>query len=285
MKTLSGPAVQRAIETALVEDGAWEDITTASLIDPEQRAVAVAFAKEDGYLAGIEVFSSVFKAVDPGISVTRKLSDGSIMWDGDEIATIEGSAASILRAERVALNFLQRLSGIATVTARFVQAVAGLPVKIVDTRKTTPGLRFLEKYAVRVGGGYNHRYNLMDGVLIKDNHLAAIRARGLKIADAIALTRQQAPHTIKIQIEVESVAEAEEAIQGGADLILLDNMSPEDMARAVQIARGKVLTEASGGVRLDTVRQIAEVGVDLISVGALTHSAKALDISLEFQVC
>jgi len=194
---------------------------------------------------------------------------------------VRGSLASILKAERVALNFLQRLSGIATETARYVAAVADLPVKIVDTRKTVPGMRWLDKYAVRMGGGFNHRMSLGDGVLVKDNHLAVVRARGESFKAMVARIRQGTSHLVKIQVEVESLEEATEAAEAGADALLLDGMSPEQMEGVVRRYTGRILIEASGGITLENVRRVAETGVDLISVGALTHSPRALDISLE----
>jgi nicotinate-nucleotide pyrophosphorylase (carboxylating) len=192
--------------------------------------------------------------------------------------------ASILKAERTALNFLQHLSGIATETARYVDAVSGTKAIITDTRKTIPGLRLLEKYAVRAGGGRNHRLNLGDGVLIKDNHLAALRSSGVGLGEAVKQARERAPRTMKIEVEVESVKQAQEALSAGADIIMLDNMNVKDMRRVVKLVQGRALLEASGGITLDNVRSVAEAGVDLISVGALTHSAKALDISLEVEL-
>jgi len=191
--------------------------------------------------------------------------------------------AGVLKAERVALNFLQRLSGVATATAAYVAAIAGTSARIIDTRKTTPGLRVLEKYAVRVGGGFNHRFCLSDGVLIKDNHLAALRAAGLGLRDAVAMARERVPHTTRVEVEVESLAEVEEALAAGADAILLDNMRPPEMREAVKLIAGRAITEASGGINLSTVRAVAETGVDLISAGALTHSVRALDISLDLE--
>jgi nicotinate-nucleotide pyrophosphorylase (carboxylating) len=225
----------------------------------------------------------VFARVDPSLKFRALLHDGDKLQRGTEIAAIEGKVGSILRGERVALNFLQRLSGIATETSRYVEAVRGTKARIVDTRKTTPGLRFLEKYAVKAGGGQNHRVHLGDGILIKDNHLAALRARGLDLKAVIDLAKKNAPHTLKIEIEVTTVAEAGEAVEAGADIIMLDNMSVEEMRRAVKSMGGRVLVEASGGVTLENVKSVAETGVDLISVGALTHSVKALDISLELE--
>ena len=272
-----GPIVARALE----EDLAWGDLTTDALVPSDQQGRGHIIAKAAGVLCGLPDAQAVFHQVDAGVRFAALLPEGASLEPGMAVAAIEGHLASILKAERTALNFLQRLSGIATETARYVQAVAGTRARIIDTRKTTPGLRVLEKYAVRVGGGANHRFHLGDGVLIKDNHLAALRARGGSIADAVALARARAPHTVRIEVEVTSFAEAQEALAAGADLILLDNMSLEEMRRTVEWVAGRALLEASGGVRLETVRAIAETGVDLISVGALTHSVRALDLSLE----
>jgi nicotinate-nucleotide pyrophosphorylase (carboxylating) len=273
--------VEPIIARALEEDLAWGDLTTDALIPPELQGHGQIVAKASGVLCGLPVAQAVFHRVDQGVRFQALLPEGSPLEPGMAVAAVEGPLASILKAERTALNFLQRLSGIATETARYVQAVAGTRARIIDTRKTTPGLRVLEKYAVRVGGGANHRYHLGDGVLIKDNHLAALRSQGRTIADALALARARAPHTVRIEVEVTSFAEAQEALAAGADLILLDNMALEEMRRTVEWVAGRALLEASGGVRLETVRAIAETGVDLISVGALTHSVKALDLSLE----
>ena len=215
---------------------------------------------------------------------TRTLiADGSEVSPGVVVAEVEGSIAGILKGERVALNFLQRLSGIATATSMYVKAAQGTKARIVDTRKTVPGIRQLEKYAVRMGGGHNHRYNLADGILIKDNHIAALRARGLGLVEIVSLARENSPHTLRVEIEVESIDEAREALEAGADVILLDNMSPEEMRQVVTLTEGRRLLEASGGINLETVRAVAETGVDLISVGALTHSVMAMDISLDLR--
>jgi nicotinate-nucleotide pyrophosphorylase (carboxylating) len=274
-------SVRAVVEAALREDGVWGDVTTAALVVPEQSGTGVIIAKEDGVIAGLPVAAATLEAVDQCIQFQPRVWDGQRVRAGEEIATLVGSYATILRAERVMLNLLQRLSGIATTTARAVEMVADLPVRILDTRKTTPGLRALEKYAIRVGGGHNHRFNLADGILIKDNHLAAIRARGMGIADAVAMARAAAPHTLRVEVEVENVPQVVEALIAGADVILLDNMSPEEMREAVVKCRGRAITEASGGITLANLREVAETGVDLISLGALTHSVKALDISLE----
>ena len=276
--------VEELVDHALAEDWAWGDVTTQALIPAEAEGQASFIAKSAGVVAGIEVMQLVFARVDPSLKFREMLHDGDRLQRGTEIAAIEGKVGSILRGERVALNFLQRLSGIATETSRYVEAVRGTKARIVDTRKTTPGLRFLEKYAVKAGGGQNHRVHLGDGILIKDNHLAALRARGLDIRAAIDLAKKNAPHTLKIEVEVTTVEEANEAVAAGADIVMLDNMSVEEMRRAVKSMGGRVLVEASGGITLDNVRSVAETGVDLISVGALTHSVKALDISLELEV-
>jgi nicotinate-nucleotide pyrophosphorylase (carboxylating) len=278
---LASLEVREIIRRALAEDGVFNDITTAALVPPDQSGAGVLIAKEDGVIAGLPVAGSVFVEVDPGTALIPRVEEGTRVEPGREIATVRGRYASLLRAERVALNLLQRLSGIATMAARAVEAVDGLPVRLVDTRKTTPGLRPLEKYAVRVGGAHNHRYNLADGVLIKDNHLAALRAEGKGIVDAVALARAAVPHTVRIEIEVTSLEEVDEALAAGADIILLDNMSPSKMRAAAQKCAGRALTEASGGITLANIREVAETGVDIISLGALTHSAGALDISLE----
>ena len=273
--------VRRLVEMALDEDGAWGDVTTGALVRPEQAGSGVIIVKEDGVIAGLPIFAAAMEAVDDRITVEPGVWDGNEVLRGQEIAIITGPYAGMLRAERVALNYLQRLSGIATATARAMAIVAGLPVRIVDTRKTTPGLRALEKYAIRVGGGHNHRFNLADGVLIKDNHLAALRGQGMGIPEAVQMARQHAPHTLRVEVEVENVPQVVEALIAGADVILLDNMSPEEMREAVAKCRGRAITEASGGITLTNLREVAETGVDIISLGALTHSVKAMDISLE----
>ncbi len=276
--------LNRIIDGALAEDLAWGDLTTDSLVDSNQSGVGRMVAKEDGVLAGIEIAALAFTRVDENLVVDLAVADGCRLTPGKTLATVRGHVAGILRAERVSLNFVQRMSGIATATASYVAATVGTAARIVDTRKTTPGLRILEKYAVRVGGGVNHRFCLSDGVLIKDNHLAALRARGLGFSEAVSLARERVPHMVKIEVEVESLAEAREALDAGADVILLDNMSPEEMRRCVDLIGGRAMTEASGGITLATVRAAAESGVDLISVGALTHSIRALDISLDLEI-
>jgi nicotinate-nucleotide pyrophosphorylase (carboxylating) len=273
--------VQQLISRAIVEDRTRQDVTTKALIPKTQKGKALIIAKGIGVIAGTEIAKLVFLKVDPKLKLDILIKDGTEVRAGDVIATIEGKTSSILKAERVALNFIQRLSGVASETARYVLAIKGLPVYVTDTRKTTPGLRTLEKYAVRAGGGKNHRMNLADGILIKDNHIASFRRRGLGIKEIIAKARIESPPELKIEIEVKNLEEAVQAADAGADIIMLDNMKLEDMRQAVRLVKGRALIEASGGVTLENVRSVAETGVDFISVGALTHSPKALDISLE----
>lgn len=278
--------LRRLAESALMEDRAWEDVTTAALVPPEQKGRAAIIAREQGVLAGLPMAQAVFDAIDPTLDWQPQAEDGDRLAPGQVVATVEGPLAAILRSERVALNYLSHLSGVATATTRLVEAVAGLPVRIRDTRKTLPGLRMLEKYAVSVGGGENHRLTLADAVLIKDNHLAALRARGLDIADAVRLARQQAPEGMRVQIEVTNVEEAHQALEAGAHELLLDNMPPSQMRQVTELAKARparVALEASGGITPENVRAVAEASVDYISVGAITHSAKALDMSLEVE--
>jgi nicotinate-nucleotide pyrophosphorylase (carboxylating) len=279
--SLPPDAVRRAVALALAEDAAWRDVTTGALVPRDQQGRAVIVAKAPGVLAGLAVAEAVFHALDASLAFEAAAPDGARLSPGQAVARIAGALNPILRGERVALNFLQRLSGVATATARLVEALEGLQARLLDTRKTTPGLRALEKYAVRVGGGHSHRFNLADGILIKDNHLAALKARGQGVAEAVRLARLASPHTLRVEIEVTSVDQALEALAAGAEVLLLDNMDLEDMRRVAGVARGRALTEASGGITLDNVRAVAETGVDFISVGAITHSAPALDMSLE----
>jgi len=281
MESPNTPQIQQLISQSIAEDKSRQDVTTKALIPKTQRGKALIIAKGRGVIAGTEIAKLVFLKVDPKLKLDILTKDGTEVKAGDVIARIEGKTSSILKAERVALNFIQRLSGVASDTARYVLAIKGLPVYVTDTRKTTPGLRTLEKYAVRAGGGKNHRMNLADGILIKDNHIASLRCRGLSIKEIIAKTRIESPPGLKIEIEVKSPEEAVQAADAGADIIMLDNMNLEDMRQAVRLVKGRTLIEASGGVTLENVRAVAETGVDLISVGALTHSPKALDISLE----
>jgi nicotinate-nucleotide pyrophosphorylase (carboxylating) len=268
--------IDRLIKQALLEDIHTGDITTLAVVPGQRPASARLIAKEHLVVAGLETAARVFTILDPGINFNACLMDGEKGAPGTVLATVHGEAAQLLMGERVALNLLQRMCGIATLTASFVEAVAGTKARIVDTRKTTPGLRQLEKYAVRVGGGINHRTGLYDGVLIKENHITA--AGG--ISEAIRCARAYIPHTLKIEIETETLTQVDEALTAGADIIMLDNMSLDEMRSAVATINGRALVEASGGVNLQRVRAIAETGVDIISVGALTHSPRAMDISM-----
>ncbi|HAZ32001.1 MAG TPA: carboxylating nicotinate-nucleotide diphosphorylase [Dehalococcoidia bacterium] len=274
--------IKARVAQALKEDLGQGDVTTDALIPTALSARALILVKASGVLAGIEVAEIVFQQVDPSLIFERLAQDGTRVQAGSIVGVVTGKAAGILKAERVALNFLQRMSGIATETAKYVAAVAGTRARILDTRKTTPGLRLLEKYAVRAGGGQNHRQNLGDGVLIKDNHLAALRAGGVGLGEGVKRARANVSPHLKIEVEVDTVEQAQIALDAGADILLLDNMGTADMRRAVELAQGRALTEASGGITLDNVRAVAETGVDFISIGALTHSVKALDISIEF---
>jgi len=275
--------VDNIIDLALAEDISHGDVTSQALIPPELQGKASILVKENGILAGGEVAKRVFLRADPSLKVEVLIKDGTKVKPGEIIATVSGRVVGILKAERVALNFLQRLSGIASQTAQYVAETRGFVVNITDTRKTTPGLRLLEKYAVCMGGGQNHRFHLGDGILIKDNHLAALRALGMSLKDIVARAKQNAPKGLKIEVEVRTAQEALEAVEAGADIIMLDNMSPDEMRRVVSLVASRVKIEASGGITLANVRAVAETGINLISVGALTHSSKALDISLELE--
>jgi len=278
-------ALLRQIARAALEEDGWrDDVTTRALIPGDQRGRGIITAKEAGVVAGLPAAEAAFQAVSPSVTFSAAVPEAATVAAGDAVAEVEGPVAALLTAERVALNLLQRLSGIATATRELVEAVAGFEVVILDTRKTTPGLRELERYAVRAGGGTNHRFNLADGILIKDNHLAAARDRDLGIVQVIAQAREAAPDGMSVEIEVTSIDEARDAIDGGADVILLDNMSLAEMRAVVELADGRALTEASGGVTAGNVRAVAETGVDRISVGALTHSPRALDISMKIEL-
>ncbi len=271
--------IDRIIRNALQEDIGLGDVTTQATIDAAAPGRAELVAKQDFVLSGMDVAARVFSLLDSQIAFEKLREDGFAVQRGEVLAWIKGSAAVLLQGERVALNLLQRMSGVTTHTARFVKELEGTGAVVVDTRKTTPGLRCLEKYAVRLGGGRNHRTSLYDGVLIKENHIAA--AGG--IATAVSRARQRAPHTLKVEVETTTLAEVEEALAAQADIIMLDNMDLDTLREAVVRIDGRALTEASGGVTLKTVRAIAQTGVDFISVGALTHSSPAVDISMLFQ--
>jgi nicotinate-nucleotide pyrophosphorylase (carboxylating) len=266
------------IQAALAEDMPDGDVTSESIIPPSAVSEAVLLAKETGVLAGLPIAQRVFELVDGRVAFQAKSEDGLPFRKGDILARLKGPSISLLKGERTALNFLQRLCGIATATRRFVDAVSGTKAKILDTRKTTPGLRRLEKYAVRMGGGENHRMNLSDMALIKDNHLRHVGS----ITEAVRRARENVRSGVKVEVEVTSFEESQEALAAGADIVMLDNMALDEMKRVVDSYAGRTLLEVSGKVTLDRAREIAAIGVDFISVGALTHSSKALDISLEF---
>ena len=283
MHQLSDEQVNSIIDLALAEDTSHGDITSDILIPPDLVGKAYILAKEEGVLAGSDIARLVFLKVKPTLKVEILTPDGERIKAGDIVATITGSVASILKAERVALNFLSRLSGIASETDRYVAQVQGSTAVITDTRKTLPGLRLMEKYAVRVGGGQNHRLHLGDGILIKDNHITALRKPGMNLKDIVVKAKKNAPRDARIEIEVDTVPQALEAAEAGADVIMLDNMSPNEMKQVAELVPEQVKLEASGGIGLDNVRDVAMTGVDFISVGAITHSAKALDFSLELE--
>jgi nicotinate-nucleotide pyrophosphorylase (carboxylating) len=266
------------IDAALREDIPAGDITSEGLIPADARSEAILLAKEDGVLAGLAMARRVYEKIDPAVEFSEKFEDGAAIRKFDILAAIEGPTMALLKGERTALNFLQHLSGVATATRRFVDAVAGTKAKILDTRKTTPGLRLLEKYAVKAGGGTNHRLSLSDMILIKDNHLRYVGT----VAEAVRRARAAAKPGVRIEVEAADLSQVRDALAAGADMIMLDNMALETMREAVALAAGRVPLEASGNMSLDRVRAVAETGVDFISVGALTHSAPAVDISLEF---
>jgi len=273
--------IDRQVRMALEEDLGVGDVTTNSIVGPDTRqAIGNLVARQGGVLCGIRVFESTVKYLDPEAKFEGGLQDGGEFRTGDTIRRVKADACSLLSAERVGLNFLQHLSGIATLTSHYVKAIEGTKARITDTRKTIPGMRLMEKYAVRCGGGSNHRFNLSDMVLIKDNHI--VFAGG--ILEAVELVRQNASHTLKIEVEVDGLDQVKTALDSQVDVIMLDNMNIEDMCSAVALIDGSALVEASGNVSLENVRRIAECGVDIISVGRLTHSAKVVDIALDFEV-
>ena len=264
------------VREALNEDLGFQDLTTEAIISETHCSVAEITAKAAGIIAGMDIAKCAFKLLDEEVSFQTKIADGAKVSPGQVVAVIEGRTRTLLGGERVALNFMQHLSGIATGTNKAVESVKDFPCHLVDTRKTTPGLRGMEKYAVRTGGGYNHRFGLFDAILIKDNHITA--AGG--ITEAVSLVRAKVGHMVKVEVETETLAQVEEALRTSVDIIMLDNMSADQMKEAVQLINKEVLTEASGGINLDNLVRVAETGVDLISLGWLTHSAQALDLSL-----
>jgi nicotinate-nucleotide pyrophosphorylase (carboxylating) len=278
---LTPATIHAVVTSALAEDVGHGDLTTLAVIPAGVNVAARIAAREPGVAAGLHVAASVFAAVDPAVVVTPLVAEGAPFEAGATLAEVRGPARGLLTGERVALNLLQRMCGIATITAAYVAAVRGTRARILDTRKTTPGLRALEKAAVRAGGGLNHRFGLYDGVMLKDNHLEILAAQGVGLSEAVRRAKIAVGPMVRVEVEVERVADVLVAAEAGADLILLDNMPPAEMRHAVQIVAGRALTEASGRITLATVRAAAESGVDYISVGALTHSARALDLGLD----
>lgn len=267
------------IKRSLEEDIGYGDITTMSVVPAEHISEGLFIAKAAGVIAGLEVARAVFHHLDPGVVFTSFITDGDAVPSGTVIANVRGRSRALLSGERTALNFLQRLSGIASQTRQLLEIIKDSPAELLDTRKTTPGLRVLEKYAVAVGGARNHRFGLYDGVMIKDNHIIA--AGGIR--KAVSMARASVPHTLKIEVEVEDLEQLQEALEAGADIIMLDNMAPAVMKKAVSIVQGRALLEASGGINAANLNEVAQTGVDFISMGALTHSAFSLDISFDIQ--
>jgi nicotinate-nucleotide pyrophosphorylase (carboxylating) len=278
----SRDAIHRLVRMALDEDAPWGDVTSQTLIAASMRVTAQLVAREPGVLSGEDVFVAAMSLTDPAISTRFVVHDTEAFREPTVLANIEGPAQAILQAERVALNFVQRMSGIAALTAQYVAAVAGTRARIVDTRKTTPGLRLVERYAVRCGGGQNHRYSLSDAVMVKDNHLAMLAADGVSnVAEALQSMRARLSHTMHVEVEVDRPEQIEAVLAGGADSILLDNFTTTQLASAVAQIAGRALVEASGGITLARIHEVAATGVDIISVGALTHSVRSLDLGLD----
>lgn len=278
--------IRRIVAAALAEDAPYGDLTSEALVPAEAQLSAVLVAREPGRFSGGEVFATVFELVDASTTVALHLPDGAAFNSGTVLATVAGPARAVLRGERVALNLVQRMSGIATLTAEYVAAAAGTGARIVDTRKTTPGLRVLERQAVRDGGGHNHRFSLSDAVMAKDNHLAALTGAGVSLAEALRGARARISHTTHLEVEVDRLDQLAEVLAvepGVVDSVMLDNFSPAELRRGVELVAGRLIVEASGGVNLDTVGEIARTGVDVISVGALTHSVRSLDLGLDVQ--
>jgi nicotinate-nucleotide pyrophosphorylase (carboxylating) len=285
---LTPQIIDRTVAAALEEDAPWGDVTAGAFLPEDAVARAQLVAREPGVFSGGDVFRAAFRLTDPSVAVSVRSPDGDAFAPGAVLATVEGPARAVLTGERVALNFAQRMSGIATLTARYVSEVAHTRARIVDTRKTTPGLRAFERHAVRCGGGANHRFSLSDAVMVKDNHVAVLTARAPDDADALTAALRDGmsrlPHTTHVEVEVDRIAQIEPVLAAGAHTIMLDNFALDDLRRGVALIAGRAIVEASGGVSLDTVRAIAETGVDVVSVGALTHSARALDLGLDIAV-
>ncbi|KTS13399.1 carboxylating nicotinate-nucleotide diphosphorylase [Microbacterium testaceum] len=281
---LTRAAIERVVSAALTEDAPWGDLTSETLIPADAVARAALVARVDGVFSGAAVFAAAFTLTDPSIVVEQHVGDGERFAPGDTLATVSGPARAVLTAERIGLNFVQRMSGIATLTSRYVAEVAHTGARIVDTRKTTPGLRAIERQAVRDGGGHNHRFSLSDAVMAKDNHLAVLTSGGLSVTQALEGAIARLPHTTHVEVEVDRLDQIDAVLAAGVGTIMLDNFSLDDLRLGVARIAGAAQVEASGGVTLDTVRAIAETGVDVISVGALTHSAPALDLGLDIQI-
>ena len=281
---LSSNQIEPVVRMALAEDAPWGDITSESLIPEDALATAYLIAREPGVFSGGEVFSTAMRLTDHRIRVSGVVDDGTSFESGAALAEVTGPARAVLQAERIGLNFVQRMSGIATLTARYVTETAGTAARIVDTRKTTPGLRVFERHAVRSGGGFNHRFSLSDAVMAKDNHLAVLTAGGRDLTQALRDVRARLGHTVHLEVEVDRLDQIESVLAAGVDTIMLDNFSVEQLRDGVALVAGRVLIEASGSVNLDTVGAIARTGVDIISVGALTHSVRSLDLGLDIAV-
>ncbi len=281
---LTRTEIDRVVAAALAEDAPWGDVTAEAFVPASARAQADLVAREPGVFSGGDVFAAAFSLSDPTIAVTVHLADGDTFAAGDVIASVDGPARGVLTAERVGLNFAQRMSGIATLTSRYVAAVTGTGARIADTRKTTPGLRALERHAVRSGGGHNHRHSLSDAVMVKDNHLAVLTASGASITDALRTGVASLPHTMRVEVEVDRVDQIPAVLAAGVDIIMLDNFSLDGLRAGVDLIAGRAVVEASGGVSLETVGAIAATGVDVVSVGALTHSARAIDLGLDIRI-
>ncbi len=285
IQPIDGTALERIVAGALAEDAPWGDITSSTLIPADATATAELAAREPGVFSGGPVLAEVFRQVDPSVQVDLKAADGAAFDAGDVLAVLSGNARAILLGERVALNLLQRLSGIASQTAAFVAEAAGTGARVVDTRKTTPGLRALERYAVRCGGGQNHRYSLSDAVMAKDNHLAVLTADGTRdLTEALRAAKAGLPHTVHFEVEVDRAEQIEPVLAAGVDTIMLDNFSLDELRAGVRQVAGRALVEASGNVRLETVAAIARTGVNIISSGALTHSVRSLDLGLDIRI-
>lgn len=277
---LSREQVQRVVDMALAEDAPFGDVTSQVFVPAEAVARGSVVAREPGVLAGTDVLRQTFMTVDPRVVVELLVADGERFAAGDVLARVQGPARAVLQGERVALNLVQRMSGIATLTSRYVEAVSGTDVRVVDTRKTTPGLRALERHAVRCGGGHNHRFSLSDAVMAKDNHLALVP----DVTAAVRAARATLPHTMHVEVEVDRLDQVEAVLAGGVDTIMLDNFTLDELREGVALVAGRAIVEASGGITLETIGEVARTGVDVISVGALTHSVRALDLGLDLDV-